>query len=302
MRLDKSTRKTAVGVVVVATSMMMPLGSSATVGPGQAAQDSTASMVGVRDGLARDAMGSSIRIGPTGNRVEMVDPRQATYVPKVLRASDRHRAKARRLLHGVNRFCRTHTASDIKARWRSGTSRPARPTHYYRPHRAAGRLNPARPRAALVYDNRLGGVMFVGRPLPYLGTIPRAHAHHHMAMGSHMGTEMVHVYCTRNLKVKSVREAFTPNRLLGVLADTVKLRLRIRPAVTDLNGHQLRQVRAKVRGYVGKHRVAPDGSAQGSGPDPELRAMRVEIRRSLMDLREHQLRSVWRLVRSYRNP
>jgi hypothetical protein len=116
-------------------------------------------------------------------------------------------------------------------------------------------------------------------------------------MGSHRGVEMVHVYCRQNLTVKSMREAFTPNRQLGVMADTIRLRLKIRPAVMDLNRRQLREVRDKVRGYVGDRQQVRQSAQRG--PDPRLRAMRVEIRKSLMKLNEAQLRSVWRLMKSY---
>lgn len=229
-------------------------------------------------------------VGPTGNIVEVGDPGLSTYVPNVDAASTADRAKAQRLLDGANHFCATHTASGIEARWNPGTGKAMQPTHYFNPNSSWG-LHVRQPRAALIYGGKLGGVMFSGMPLPYLGSIPRAHTH---MMGSSM--EMVHVYCDPSLK-----EAFTPNRVLGVLAETIALRLKIRPAVMDLTRHQLREVRAKVRAYAGAklQPVAPSGSSTGSGPDPVLRAMRIEIRRSLMILNEKQLRSVWRLMLSY---
>ncbi len=106
---------------------------------------------------------------------------------------------------------------------------------------------------------------------------------------------MVHVYCTRNLKA-----AFTPNRLLGVKADLVALRLRVRPAVMELTEAQLRAVLAIVRQSAGNElpAVVPVGTAGDGGPDPVLQAMRTEIRRSLMVLSEAELRRVWSLMRS----
>lgn len=169
-------------------------------------------------------------------------------------------------------------------------SSPSSPTHLFNPSSDSKGLKVANPRAALVYDGKLSGVMFTGVPLPYMGTIPRAHAH-----TMDRPVEMVHVYCTRNLK-----DAFTPNRVLGVLADTIALRLKIRPAVTDLKGSQLREVRALVRDYAGDRLapVAPSETGGDGGPDPVLQAMRTEIRHALMLLTERHLRSVWRLMQS----
>lgn len=244
------------------------------------------------------AMDVRIMTGPTGNKVEMVDPAQSTYVPRIARASDADRAQARDLLRGANRFCRTHSVDSLQSRWRPGRSKPAHPTHLFNPKKRKARgLHPRNPRAALVYDGKLGGVMFTGTPLPSLGSIPRAHSHHDMSMGStSMNVEMVHVYCTKSLK-----EAFTPNRVLGVKSDLRALRDRMRPAVMDLHKAQLRAVRHKVRHYAGNKLdpVRPVGSSSGPGPDPVMQAMRTEIRHSLMILSEHQLRSVWRLMRSY---
>jgi hypothetical protein len=245
------------------------------------------------------AAASAMETSATGNRVELVDPGQSRYVPRVMQATARQRERSRRLLAGVNRFCDTHTVAELKAAdWRPGNAREVHPTHYFTPEIAANGINPTNPRAALVYEGKVGGVMFTGQPLPRLGSIPRAHRHAHgSTMGSGSSAEMVHVYCTNDLTVKSVREAYTPNRQLGVLADTINLRLRIRPAVMGLTPHQLREVRALVRSYTG--RTAQSAARTTSGPDPVLKAMRTEIRESLMELDEAQLRSVWRLMKSY---
>ena len=239
-----------------------------------------------------------VETSATGNKIELVDPDDSKYIPHVLAATPAQRDRARRLLRGVNHFCSTHTLAELKAGWRPGMAHASHPTHYFNPAPGASGINPASPRAALVYDGKVGGVMFTGQPLPYLGPIPRAHRHTGMTMrGSGSSVEMVHVYCTDNLTVKSVREAFTPNRQLGVYADTIRLRLRIRPHVMDLNPRQLREVRNMVRGYVGSSGTTVARTA--SGPDPRLAAMRTEIRQSLMKLDEAQLRSVWRRMKSY---
>ncbi len=239
-----------------------------------------------------------VMVGPTGNIVEMVDPAQSTYVPKVAAATDASRAFARKKLRGVNKFCGTHTAAGIEKTWRPGEGNTVYPTHWFNPNGAEG-MDATKPRAALIYDGKLSGVMFTGTPaLPYMGSIPRAHTHAMggMGMGTEMEMEMVHVYCSTSLK-----EAYTPNRLLGVLADTIALRLKIRPAVMDLNEHQLRVVRAKVRYFAGDRLepVYPTGTSGSTGPDPVLQAMRTEIRNSLMLLNEAQLRAVWRLMHSF---
>jgi hypothetical protein len=301
MNISRSVaRSVGAGALVGTLAIAMPLTSSAQIGFTQASPAMAPRTVQVQASLSAGPGHAHVMTGPTGNKIEMVAPHRSRYVPRILRASTRQRAKARRLLNGVNGFCETHTMADLKARWRPGTDNPANPTHYFNPRQGASGVHPARPRAALVYDGRVDGVMFTGKPLPYLGTIPRAHGHHAMAMGSHQGVEMVHVYCRSNLTVKSLREAFTPNRQLGVLADTKRLRLRIRPAVMDLNRRELRQVRDKVRGYVGNQssQAARAQTARRGGPDPVLRRMRVEIRESLMELSEPQLRSVWRLMRA----
>jgi len=241
----------------------------------------------------------AVETSATGNRVELVDPAQSKYVPRVAKAPSRQRIRARGLLRGVNRFCSTHTVAELKDGWRPGSARENEQTHYFNPEPRASGLDPANPRAALVYDGEVGGVMFTGQPLPRLGVIPRAHRHTSgSTMGGGSSVEMVHVYCTDDLTVKSVREAFTPNRLLGVLADTINLRLKIRPAVMDLSPRQLREVRDRVRSFIGtpSQRVA---TRAASGPDPRLQAMRTEIREGLMKLDEAQLRSIWRLMKSY---
>lgn len=241
-------------------------------------------------------MDGKVIIGPSGNKVELIDPGKSTYVPKIAAASAADRAKAQKWLDGVNSFCRNHTAAGIKSRWQSGTSNPSSPTHYFNPdHQSAG-MHPANPKAALIYDGKLDGVMFTGKPLPYLGSIPRAHSHYGMGMSMSMEVEMVHVYCTANLK-----DAYTPNRTIGVLGDLRELRDIIRPAILDLNKAQLRAVRTMVRGYAGDELqpVEPIGSSGDGGPDPVKQAMRTEIRHSLMLLTEHQLRNVWSLMQSY---
>jgi hypothetical protein len=264
-------------------------------------------------------MSGQVFVDANGNKVEVIDPAKSQYIPKILRASDRDRAKARRILAGANNFCRTHTVKWLKKNWVPGDGMGGMhmkrdkgmqmkgmqmsgmhmkgmqmhpPTHYFNPVRNPG-LHPAHPIAGLVYDGRLGGVMMNGTPmLPRLGSIPRPHAHEMTAQP----LEMVHVYCTKNL-----RHAFTPNRVLGVKAPTINLRLKIRPAVTDLNGRQLRQIRAMVRDFCGDRLepVYPSGTGDGTGPDPRLQAMRTEIRQSLMLMREHQLRTVWIKIQSF---
>ncbi len=232
-----------------------------------------------------------VMTGPTGNKVEMVEPSNSTYVPRIARASAADRAEAQNLLNGVNDFCRTHSAKGLRGRWRAGMSNPSRPTHLFNPSSRSRGLHTAEPRAALVDNGKLVGVMFTGVPLPSLGSIPRAHSHN-----MSMPVEMVHVYCTHNL-----RDAFTPNRMLGVKADLEALRLKIRPAVMNLNGHQLHVVLHKVRDYAGSKLdpVSPSGTSANGGPDPALQAMRTEIRNSLMILSEAQLRSVDALMRSF---
>jgi hypothetical protein len=294
MKAQRSLASAAAIAVMAGTvslSTAFAPGAIAGASPGSEAR-ATSLAAGMGGGCS---MGS--KRGPTGNCVEMIDPADSTYIPNIAAASMRAHTKAQRLLDGVNRFCRTHTVAGLRGRWRTGHTHPSNPTHYFNPDRnSAGVLHPANPRAALVYDGKVGGVMFTGTPLPHLGSIPRAHTHASMEMGSSKGVEMVHVYCTKSLK-----KAFTPNRLLGVKAFMITLRLQIRPAVMNLNKWQLRAVRHKVRAYCGdrlKH-IAPVAGSGSGGPDPLLAAMRTEIRNSLMLLTETQLRRVRHLMRSY---
>lgn len=286
MRLAKSFAcGTAVLVLAGSVGLSTALVSAASGGAHTASQS----------GLRTDGMDGSVYIGPTGNMVEMVAPDNSTYIPDIAAASATDVTKAQRLLDGANQFCRTHTVAWVKANWRPGKSNPSNPTHYFNPDPNSRGLDPSNPRAALVYDGQMGGVMLTGAPLPYMGTIPRAHSHTTMTMGGAMGVEMVHVYCTEGLK-----EAFTPNRMLGVKAAMIELRLMIRPAIMNLDKAQLREVRALVRSCCGDRLapVAPDYT-DTSGADPVLKAMRTEIRNSLMLLTEAQLRSVWSLMQSY---
>lgn len=255
---------------------------------------------------AASASAPVVETSATGNKVELVDPGKSTYVPRVLSATDRQRTRARDLLRGVNLFCRTHTVSGLKAAgWRPGDGPSSGvQTHLINPDPRSVGINPQNPRGALFFDGEVGGVMLTGQPLPHLGPIPRVHRHPdvHASMGGNPDVEMVHIYCTDDLTVKSIREAYTPNRQIGVLADTRNLRDRIRPAVMNLNARQLREVRSLVRGYVGTPSSSTTtGAARtaGPGPDPVLQAMRTEIRQGLMSLDEAQLRSVWRLMKSY---
>jgi hypothetical protein len=225
------------------------------------------------------------------NTVELLAPDRSRYVPDIASASRADRARARALLRGTNAFCRTHSAAELKtAHWWPGTSNPSKPTHLFNPDPRSRGLDPANPRAALVYQGKLAGVMFTGRPLPSLGSIPRAHIH-----DMSMPVEMVHVYCTPNLG-----DAFTPNRQLGVMAAVRSLRQAIRPAVSALHPPQLGTVRAAVKGYAGASSfpsVTPRAPQPG-GPDPVLQARRTQVRLALMVLREPQLRDVWSTIRS----
>jgi hypothetical protein len=230
-----------------------------------------------------------VMTGPTGNKVEMVDPDHSTYVPKTRRASDKDRAYAKKLLGGVNRFCSNHTVAQLKPTWRPGHTRSTEQTHLFNPVHSEG-VHPASPTAALIYDGKVAGEMFNGTPLPHLGSIPRPHGHADMTTSM----EMLHVYCTPNLKY-----AFTPNRQLGVMVPVFRLRDKIRPAVMNLSPRHLHAVVHKVRGYTGTTQAAKVLAASRRGPDPRLKAMRDEIRRSLMVLNQRQLRSVWRLMQSY---
>ncbi|MGH3315266.1 MAG: hypothetical protein ACRDO0_03905, partial [Nocardioidaceae bacterium] len=187
MNIDKSVvRLVGAGALIGALAVAMPIASSAQVGPTQTSAGATAHLAQTHQFLSSTHTSAHAQMmGSSGNRIEMVAPQESKYVPKILKAPARARTKARKLLNGVNRFCRTRSLADLKARWRAGDDHPARPTHYFNPRRGASGTNPARPRAALVYDGRIGGVMFTGNPLPGLGPIPRAHGHHGMAMGSH---------------------------------------------------------------------------------------------------------------------
>lgn len=243
-------------------------------------------------GVRHDGMDEPVTTGRTCNQVESVSPVESTYVPDIAAASAADRAKAQRLLDGVNMFCDTHSAAVLESSWRSGAAHPSDPTHLFNPDPTSRGLDPANPRAALVYDGELGGVMFTGAPLPSLGSIPRAHFHD---MSRAEPVEMLHVYCTTNLE-----EAFTPSRRLGVKADSRALRLRIGPSLVGPTEAQLRAVRAKVRGYAGGQLlVVPVEASASGGPDPVMQGLRTEIRRSLTLLSEPQLRSVWTLMRSY---
>jgi hypothetical protein len=253
----------------------------------KAGQDAEAGHHGETDHHAEEGHGGSsepVTVGPTCNLLEATAPPMSSYVPDVAAASAADRRTARELLDGVNEFCRTHTAADITTEWRPGTSNPNGATHYFNPSPGSKGLDPANPRAALVYGGELGGVMFTGKPLPRLGSIPRAHSH-----DSTEPVEMVHVYCTDDLT-----EAFTPSRLLGVTADSVSMRTSLRPAVMTLGDTRLTRVLAHVRRVAGDELppVEPFRTAAGDGPDPVRQAMRTELRRSLMLLSEEQLREL----------
>jgi hypothetical protein len=275
VRLSRSfTVGTAVAAIVGC------IGLSTTLANGASASTGTA------------GKGYMIMIGKSGNKVEMVDPDQSTYVPDIAGASAADVDKSQKLLDAVRQFCSNRTVAGLKDNgWTPGKSRVTAQTHLFNPDTKSKGLDPTNPRAALVYDGKVAGVMFNGSPLPYLGTIPRAHGHADMTMA----VEMVHVYCTPNLQY-----AFTPNRQLGVMLPVFHLRLEIRPAVMNLTPAHLTAVRDKVRSYIGMAAArAKVTVATKGGPDPVLAAMRDEIRRSLMILNLHQLRGVWHLMQSY---
>jgi hypothetical protein len=244
------------------------------------------------DGAAHEhgrAHRARIMVGPTCNVVEMISPVDSTYRPDVTGASRADRAAARSLLQGVNRFCESTAAADVMNEWVPGDTTPTKPTHYFNPdHRGSLGLDPENPRAVLVYRHRIGGVMFTGIPLPSLGSIPRPHTHDPTS-----DREMLHVYCAPNLA-----EAFTPNRELGVMADTIALRQRVRPLVASLEGHRVTALLRTVRGYLDHElpRVDPRTIGPGLG-DVVLRAKREELRQALMLLSEAQLRTLSALVR-----
>jgi hypothetical protein len=230
-------------------------------------------------------------VGPTCNILEMVVPQSSTYRPDVRGATRADRARARTLLRGVNAFCRSHSASELMAGWvaADGDQRP--PTHFFNPDRPGSLgLDPSNPRAVLVYGQEIGGVMFTGTPLPLLGSIPRAHTH-----DASRPREMLHVYCATNLA-----EAFTPSRQLGVLADSIALRQKVRPRVAQLVDPQLTLILRQVRDDLGGElpRVAPRTIATPEMADPILHAKREEIRQSLFLLAEPQLRTVLSMIKS----
>jgi hypothetical protein len=281
-------RGAGAGLMVAVVVGAMPATSSGEPSLAQLASQPSAHIGSAHLGAR---LSGAVETSATGNRVELVDPAKSTYVPRVRSAPLQQRTRARRLLRRVNEFCHTHTLAGLRGEWRPGELRESEPTHYFDPDGESG-VDPAHPRAALVSDGKVDGVMFSGRPLPRLGVIPRAHRHAEGAgMGSDSAVEMVHVYCTDDLTLKSVREAFTPSRQLGVLADTIRLRQRIRPAIVGLDRRQLREVRTRVRRFLGDQ--VPAGSGTG------VEAMRSEIREALMELNEEQLRSIRRLMRSY---
>jgi len=237
-----------------------------------------------------DVPAGHVMVGPTCNLVEMVGPEDSTYRPDVAGASRADRARARSLLRGVNEFCRSNSASQLMAEWVPGEGNPTQPSHFFNPGRRQSLgLGPSDPRAVLIYRQQIGGVMFTGVPLPPLGSIPRTHTH-----DMSRPREMLHVYCTPNLA-----EAFTPNRELGVLADSIALRHRVRPLVAYLMDPQLTTVLGTVRGYVGEvlPRVDPRTITTPGLADPVLRAKREEIRQSLILLTEAELRKVLSLTR-----
>ena len=232
---------------------------------------------------------SRIVVGPTCNVLETVSPEDSTYRPRVARAPRQDRARARSLLADVNEFCTSTSPSELMAEWVPGTTTPTKPTHYFNPDRRGSLgLDPANPRAVLVYRQRIGGVMFTGVPLPSLGSIPRPHTHDPTG-----GREMLHVYCTSNLA-----DAFTPDRELGVLADTIVLRQKVRPLVADLHEPWLTAALRVAREHVGDElpRVDPRTIAPGLG-DAALRAKREELRQALMLVSEAQLRRLLAMVR-----
>ena len=231
-----------------------------------------------------------VPVGPTCNRVEMVAPQNSRYRPDVAGASRADRTRARTLLRGVNAFCRNHSASEVMAAWLPGKADQTPPTHFFDPDRRGSLgLDPSNPRAVLIYGGEIGGVMFTGTPLPSLGSIPRAHTHD----ASHP-REMLHVYCAT-----SIREAFTPSRRLGVLADTIALRQEIRPRIAHLVDPRLTAILRQAREYVGDDVPPVESQAIATPPtaDPVLRAKREEIRQSLFVMTEPELRKVLTMVK-----
>lgn len=231
-----------------------------------------------------------VSVGPTCNLVETATPPDSTYRPDVRRAPRADRDRARVLLRGVNRFCRTHSAAEITTAWEPGEGALGSPSHYFNPDRRGSLgLDPSSPRAALVYRQGLAGVMFTGTPLPSLGSIPRAHTH-----DTSRPREMLHVYCTPDLA-----DAFTPSRERGVMADSIELRQKIRTLLPRAASTRLSAMLRWVREHTGDA-VPPVEPSTVSAPevrDPVARARRMEIRHSLLHLREPQLRDVLSMVR-----
>jgi hypothetical protein len=227
-------------------------------------------------------------VGPTCNLVEMVAPYESSYRPNIAAASPADRDRARHLLAGVNEFCRAHTASELERSWLPGPDGGDALTHYFNPAPGSFGLDPAKPRAALVRQDRIVGVMFTGKPLPYLGSIPRAHMHD-MSADMASNREMLHVYCSPDL-----RDAFTPNRLLGVMADIKRLRDEFRANAGLLGEPRLSQVLARIRSMTPTPLPAVDGADQpaSSDADPALWAKREEIRRDLLVVTDHDLRTL----------
>ena len=282
MRLRTGIVVGAAAAVVLAGTIgiVRSVDSSAAV-----CQDTSTTASGhTHHGRHHQGMRPHFMVGESCNHLELNSPSASTYVPDIAGASARDRAMARDLLDGVDAFCRSNSADVLARTWWPGSTNPDSPTHLFNPEPRARGLDPANPRAALVYDGRLRGVMFSGMPLLPLGSIPRAHIHH-----GDESVEMLHVYCG-----ESLRDAFTPNRQIGVMAEVKQLRLSIRPAVMNLDPAELRDVRGTVRAYAGPELapVPPVGSAVTPGPDPVLQAMRIEVRRSLMVLTEAELRSL----------
>ena len=99
----------------------------------------------------------------------------------------------------------------------------------------------------------------------------------------------------RSRSTACLREAFTPNRVLGVKADVIALRQMLRPEVQTLEEKRLHTVLAFVRQHAaGLNRPT---AKLIDGPSPERRAKRIEIRTSLMALEEPDLRAVRALIR-----
>lgn len=281
-----------VGAVVLLSSVGLANASAVTL---SSPRTSTGAANSGLQTIIGGGLQSKVFRDKNGNYVETVMPYQSSYIPKIAAASQWSRNRAQNLLTGVNHFCATHTAAQIKAHWRPGRAKSSGQTHWFNPNGEPG-LHPAHPRAALIYNGRLGGEAFTGKPLPRMGSIPRAHVHDMTMSKGMQRSEMVHVYCTKNL-----RNAFTPNRQLGVKAATISLREKIRPAVMELNRRQLRHVRHMVRQFCGAKLkpVAPVFPRRPGGPKPVLQAMRTEIRHSLMIMTRHQLRQVWHRMQKY---